>query len=393
VFVLDEYEPARRCAARCAKVVLWPDDAGERCPKCGGELTESRPARRRRWSSGFDTRREAEAALRAALNRMDTGADAFPPAITVGAFVEGHWLPHLEAQNKPRPPTRWRYASLWRSHLRPVLGALRLDRVRPAHVQDALDRMLAHGAAPRSAAQARAVMSSAFRFAVRSSLLSANPVRETSTPTPAQPDLTVPNGDQLRALIEAARGTTWEIPVLLAATTGARRGECLAFRWDHADLDRGRLGVRDAIQRRRGGDLEFVRPKTARAKREVPVPGFVVERLREHRIAQTRRRLMLGAGWTDLDLICDRGDGKPFDPDSFTHGFGRIAESVGMPGVRLHDCRHGVATEMARRGVSPTVTSRVLGHSSEAFTMSVYQHPDDAMLDAAADALADVFSS
>jgi integrase len=251
--------------------------------------------------------------------------------------------------------------------------------------------MLARGAAPRSAAQARAVMSSAFRFAVRSSLLSTNPARETSTPTPARPQLTVPNGDQLLALVEAARGTTWEIPVLLAATSGARRGEVLAFRWEHADLDRGKLGVRDSVQRRRGGNLEFVPPKTARARREVPVPGFVVERLREHRAAQARRRLMLGAGWADLDLICDRGDGRPFDPSSFTHGFARIAETAGFPGMRLHDSRHGVATEMARRGVSPTVTSRVLGHASETFTMSVYQHPDDAMLDAVADALTDVF--
>jgi integrase len=205
--------------------------------------------------------------------------------------------------------------------------------------------------------------------------------------------LTVPNGDELDALIEAARGTTWEIPVLLAATTGARRGEVIALRWEHADLERGRLGVRDAVQRQRGGGLEFVPPKTARARREVPVPGFVVDRLREHRAAQARRRLMLGAGWDDLDLICDRGDGKPCDPSSFTHGFARIAKGAGLDGVRLHDVRHGVATELARRGVSPTVTSRVLGHASEAFTMAVYQHPDNAMLDAAADALADVFGS
>jgi integrase len=79
-------------------------------------------------------------------------------------------------------------------------------------------------------------------------------LEKTSTPTPARPELAVPNGDQLRVLIEAARGTTWEILVLVAATTGARRGEVLAFRWDSADLDRGRLGVRDAVQRRRGGD-------------------------------------------------------------------------------------------------------------------------------------------
>jgi integrase len=81
------------------------------------------------------------------------------------------------------------------------------------------------------------------------------------------------------------------------------------------------------------------------------------------------------------------------DPDSFTHGFHAIAEAAGMPGVRLHDLRHAVATEMARRGVSPTVTSRVLGHASEAFMMSVYQHPDEAMLEAAADALTDVFGT
>jgi integrase len=69
-----------------------------------------------------------------------------------------------------------------------------------------------------------------------------------------------------------------------------------------------------------------------------------------------------------------------------------VAKAAGLPGVRLHDLRHAVATEMARRGVSPTVTSRVLGHASEAFTMSVYEHPDERMLEAAAEALADVFA-
>ena len=150
-----------------------------------------------------------------------------------------------------------------------------------------------------------------------------------------------------------------------------------------------------ALQHHPGGRLEFAEPKTARARREVPIPAFVVERLREHRVNQTRRRLMLGAGWRDQDLVCDCGEGGPVDPDAFTYGFGVIAKDAGMSGVRLHDLRHAVATEMARRGVSPTGTSRVLGHASEAFTMRVYEHPDEAMLDAAAaaDALAEVFET
>jgi integrase len=66
-----------------------------------------------------------------------------------------------------------------------------------------------------------------------------------------------------------------------------------------------------------------------------------------------------------------------FDPDAFTHGFSRIAKTAGLEGVRLHDLRHGVATVMAKRGVPPYVTSKVLGHASAAFTASVYQHADD----------------
>jgi integrase len=371
--------------------VLWPEDTDEECPRCGGSLAEPNEERRRRWSSGFDSSKKAHEEMRAALHRLDTGSDPFPADTTVAEFVEGRWLPHLEAQRKPRESTRRRYEGLWRVHLRPVLGPMRLNRVRPAHVQQALDVMLTEGAAARSVAQARAVASAIFKFAVRSSLITTNSARETSTPAPQAPDLVVPDSEQLHALIEAARKTQWEVPALLAATTGARRSEVLAMRWENVELDRARVRIVETLQRRKGGALDFLPPKTARGRREVPIPAFLVDRLREHRTEQKRRRLAVGAGWTDLDLVCDRGAGQPIDPDAFSYGFTRIRKDAGLEGVRLHDLRHAVATELARRGVSPTVTSRVLGHASEAFTMATYQHPDERMMDAAADALGDVF--
>jgi len=300
---------------------------------------------------------------------------------------------HLKAQNKPRPATRRRYESLWRLHLRPVLGELRVDRVKPAHVQAALDSMLANGAAARSVAQAPTVASVIFKFAVRSSLITTNPARETSKPTPQPPALTVPDSAELHALIDQARDSRWEIPVLLAATTGARGGEVLALRWERVDLDRGRVRIVAALQRQPGSEVEFVEPKTARARREVPIPAFVVERLREHRVKQKLRRLMVGAGWTDHDLVCDDGCRRSDRPR-------RVHLWVQRPRGDRWDARGPASRSAARRsdgdgrrGVSPTVTSRVLGHASEAFTMSVCQHPDEAMLEATADALADVFET
>lgn len=46
---------------------------------------------------------------------------------------------------------------------------------------------------------------------------------------------------------------------------------------------------------------------------------------------------------------------------------------------------------MMERGVHPAIVSKSLGHSSEAFTMSVYRHVRDEMLDKAADALGDAY--
>jgi integrase len=96
--------------------------------------------------------------------------------------------------------------------------------------------------------------------------------------------------------------------------------------------------------------------------------------LRRHRKEQSERRLLLGAAWHDLDLVCDRGDGGHLDPDGFSHAFERIVERAGLPPTRLHDLRHSFATSLLVAGVHPKIVSEAMGHSSVAFTMDRYQH-------------------
>jgi integrase len=344
------------------------------CPLCHAPLGPVVRERAIRWRGGFATKKAAEHALHQALGRLDAGDDPIPEAVTVAAFFE-RWLEHLAAQDKPRPRVRAAYERLIRAHVLPMIGGLELRKVRPAHCQSILDAYC-EGRAARTVAQLRAAMSSMFAYAVRGGLVSVNSVRATKAPTPRPPQLVTPDAEQLRALIEAAVGTTWEVPVLIAATTGARRGEVLGLRWRDVDLDRGRVGIVEAVQRI-GGQLIFTPPKTPRAVRQVPLPAFVVERLRRHKADQAARRLVLGAAWADFDLVSERGDGRPLDPDALSHGFVRLARAAGLDGVRLHDLRHGVATMLAKARTPAYVTSKVLGHSSPAFTASVYQHADD----------------
>jgi integrase len=346
--------------------------------------------RRQRWRSGFPTKAKAEESLRRALGRLDAGDDPMPTNIALSEFA-GRWLGHLEAADSPRPNSRRRYAELLYQRVVPVIGGMRLDRIRPAHVQAVLDAATEAGLSPATVHKIRAAMSSMFNMAVKWTLISSNPVRATSAPKIRSPKLVTPSGTELRTLADAAIGTTWEVPILLATTTGARRAEILGLRWSRVDLERGRVRIDETLQRV-GGELAFVPPKTDKARREIPLPAFALERLRAHKADQARRRLALSVGWSDVDLVCERGDGKPLDPDGYTHGFARIAKSAGLEGVRLHDCRHGVATALAKAGTPAYVTSKVLGHSSVHFTANVYQHADEETVDRALAGLETAFA-
>jgi integrase len=208
-----------------------------------------------------------------------------------------------------------------RVHVASRIGDVKLSRLRPSHVQHVVDDMIADGAAAASVLQAFRVLSSALSQAVRWQLLTVNPCAGVRPPRADRKPLTVPTTEETRAIVREASGV-YEIPVLLCATTGMRRGESLALQWSAVDLDAGRLYVERTLQKVRGV-MHFVPPKTDRSRRSVSLPSSPVERLRRHRKEQAERRLALGAAWTDSDLVVDNGRGGPLDPDSLSPAFAR----------------------------------------------------------------------
>jgi integrase len=301
------------------------------------------------------TRRDADRALTELLRDVDRGTVSRAGAEDFDPYL-GRWLRHM--RTRVRPGTWSRYEGIVRVHVIPRIGRVRLERIRPHHLQRVVDEMLAAGASPASAVKCHRVMASALGQAVRWQLLAANPAAGASPPAPGPPDLRIPTATEMRILVDAAADTSWGIPILVAATTGARRSEVLALRWPDVDLD---VGVA-AIQR----------GKTAGSRRTVSIPPSTVVALKRHRKEQAERRLLVGPAWQDLELVVDRGDGGPVHPVSLSHAFAAIAERVGLGDVRLHDLRHGYAVALLQAGVNPKVVSSALGHSRVAFTLDCY---------------------
>jgi hypothetical protein len=186
--------------------------------------------------------------------------------------LPGRWLEYQRARGI-RSRTLDGYEGYIRREILPSIGGLELGKIRPGHVRAVLTRMQRRGLASATIAQVRNVVGSALRQAVEDGLIPANPVTAVKRPRVRRAELHWPTSAQIGALLQASQGTLWEVPILLAAVTGARRSEVLGISWEDVDLKTGTILIRRGVQpvrdAGRTGTAAFTPLKTKRARRVV----------------------------------------------------------------------------------------------------------------------------
>lgn len=355
-----------------------------------GESASGR--RRQQWRSGFATKREAEGALAEVVQRINAGSFVEPSKQTVAQFLE-EWLASIASS--VRPSTYATYAMLCRKHLSPRLGAIPLQRVSVAQLNDLYAMLLEDGRrdgkgglSPRTVRYIHGTIRKALAEAVRWGRLPRNVADLASPPrarTTSQPVTWA--AQELRAFLEHVRGDRLYPLYHLAATTGLRRGEVLGARWRDLDLENGRLAVSQTVISV-DYHIKFSTPKTARGRRSVAIDTETVRVLREHRKRQLEERLALGGYAEDLGLVFCAFDGRPIHPSNLSKWFAKLVARAGVPRIRFHDLRHTHATLALAAGIHPKVVSERLGHSSVSITLDTYSHAIPAMEAEAAERVA-----
>jgi len=323
------------------------------------------------------TRRDAERELRRLLRALDTGEHLDPTRMTVREWLN-QWLDTVRQEVSPKSFER--YQEIVSNFLAPALGNLPLVKLAPSHIQTAYNRWAIGGRldrkdgglSPRTRRHIHRILRSALARAVEQQLLARNPADafKKRLPKVERREMTVLSSEQSARLMNAIRHTTVYWPVLLAISTGMRRGEVLALRWKNVDLERGSLRVMESLEQTKRG-IRFKAPKTEKT-RVITLPGFAIEEFRRHKQQQAEDLLQLGIRQSGETLMCCRADGLPLQPQSLTHEFtylvGRVKD---LPRVRFHDLRHSHATQLLLAGVHPKVAQERLGHS----TISTDQPP------------------
>ena len=91
------------------------------------------------------------------------------------------------------------------------------------------------------------------------------------------------------------------------------------------------------------------------------------------------------------DRVFTWENARPVHTDVIRQRLNRFSQRCGLPHIRLHDMRHSYATAALKAGVHLKIVSARLGHASETFAASVYQHALPGMDREAAGTIAALF--
>jgi integrase len=338
------------------------------------------------------TRREADQILTKAKRERDLGAlVAYDERQTVAQYLTS-WLDTVKSSGaKARGFVR--YESDVRLHLIPAIGALKLAKLTPQHLQRLYAATVDAGYSPASVAHLHAVIHAALDQAVRHNVVGRNVADLVKAPRAEASEMRILTKEQVEQLLVAAADDRLFALYLLAVRTGMRQGELLALQWADVDLEQHFCQVRHTLSYSTGATWHLTAPKTKKSRRRVDLSPSVVEALRLHRHRQRVERLAAGADWNAADFVFCTPVGAPWRG---THIYARhflpLLRRAKLPAVRFHDLRHTCASLLLQAHVDIKIVSELLGHSSVAITWDRYTHIAPSQKRDAASAMESLFS-
>lgn len=274
-------------------------------------------------------------------------------------YIERHALP------KKKPKSIEEDRRMLRLHILPAMGSTPVESVKRADVERLHHKMKS---TPYAANRVLSLCSVMFRLAEKWELRpdGSNPCRHVDRYREKRRErfLSASEMESLGQTLnddEKARRESQSAidAVRLLIFTGCRRDEILRLRWEHVDLDSGRLLLPDSKTGAKTVTL---------AAPALELLGKIRERTKGDWVIPAPRKK--GERLTDLE-----------------HPWQRIRARAGIPDVRLHDLRHSFASVAAEAGFSLPMIGKLLGHR-QASTTQRYAHLADDPVRAAADRVA-----
>ena len=258
---------------------------------------------------------------------------------------------------------------------------LTLRELEARHLQMFYSEML-RKVKPNTVIHYHAIIHSALKYAVKTDMLVQNVADKVDRPKENSFQPVFLSAEEMQKMFEALRGTKLELPVLVAAFYGFRRGEVLGLKWDAIDFERGTISVIRTVTTitldGKQTEIEQQSAKTKSSLRTLPLIGSFREYFLQVKEAQELNKQVCGNcynheydGFVFVDEL-----GERMRANYLTSAFPKFLEDHGLRRMRFHDLRHSCASLLLANGVPLKHIQEWLGHSDFTTTANIYAHLD-----------------
>jgi len=348
--------------------------------------------RKQKWiNTDTEKKKEAEKLLPSILVDVQKSRDAasmqpidlVSPALPVSEYMV-KWLAHIKGI--VRHSTYLTYEWATNEYITPQLGRISVKLLSPLNVQEFINYLKTVKCKPKSdkskaplkplsATSIRYnynVLKSALTQAVKWQVITSNPCEAIDPPKKVKFDYKVYDTLQMKKLLQGIKNTSIALPILMACTTGMRRGELCGLQWKDVDLDKLSIHVCQSLDYVEG---ELQNGPVKSRERTLSIDTALVTALKKEKIIQASDKLQAGELYQKKGFVWAWPNGEPHSPDYLYKNFKKIAAKCELPIIRLHDLRHSYATFLRDNGVTMETISELLGHASSSFTHATYAHP------------------
>ncbi|QKW50943.1 tyrosine-type recombinase/integrase [Streptomyces buecherae] len=311
-----------------------------------------------------------------------------------------HWVEEI-AKPSVRDSTYSGYEVDVRVHLIPGLGAHRLEKLEPEHLERFYSKMLAAGSKPATAHHVHRTLKTALNHALRRGHVTRNVAMLAAAPKVEEEDIEPYDVEEVqRLLVEAAKlpnSARWSVALAL----GLRQGEALGLRWSDVDFAAGVIRVRKNRLRPKyvhgpgcGGECgrkagyckqrvrrneDTANTKSRAGRRVIGLPDALARLLQLHKEGQERDRRRAAGEWRETGFVFTSPIGEPLVPSTDYDAWKGLLAAAKVRDGRLHDARHTAATVLLILGVPERVVMQIMGWSSTAMAAR-YQHVSGGIL-------------
>ena len=284
----------------------------------------------------------------------------------------------LYENHKPeiKKRTLLRYETILKTYINPAHGNIDIKTITSRDIQqwinelrEGVSKATNKPLSPSSINHFIGVLKQAFAYALDYELLDKNPMDKIKRLNEKKDDKlrVLTRDEQIRFEKYLDRLDNDEYFVyLLVLYTGLRLGEVTALSWKDINLKTGIMSINKTKYKTvdENGHWYYVIdiPKTEKSIREIPLPAFLSEKMRELKKKHLSR------------YVVTRNDGKELTDKVIVWRLSMVLKKAHIRSLNFHALRHTFATRALESKMDIKTLSEILGHSSVITTLNIYTH-------------------